>query len=105
MARPTKQGIDYITQKTPLKEENIKFGYLLKKFFDPTNPSWQKTTPISREECLRICEKYGKNFYPGDPLGFLDSQLLVAFQDHTPDNTLPILWGSDNSNWKPLLRR
>jgi len=100
----TEQGINYIIQKIPLKKENIKYGSLLPKFFDPTNPIWKKTTPITREECLKVCEDYGKKLVPGDPLGFLDSQLLVAFQDHTPDNTLPIMWWN-NSNWKPLLKR
>jgi len=101
----TEQGINYITQETPLKRENIKCGYLLPKFFDPNNPIWDKTTPITREECLRICEEYGKKLWPEYPLGFLDSQLLVAYQDHTPDNTLPILWWKNNGDWNPLLKR
>ena len=101
----TKQDINYITRNTPLKKENIRYGFFFKKFFDPANSIWKKTTPISREECLRVCETYGKKLYPEDPLGFIDSQLLVAFQDHTPDNTLPILWWSENRNWKPLLKR
>lgn len=101
----TKEGINYITRNTPLQEENIKYGYLLNKLFDPTNPTWKKTTPVSREVCLQTCQKYGETLYPEYPLGFLDSQLLVAFQDHTPDNTIPVLWMSEDSNWEALLRR
>lgn len=101
----TEQGINYITQNIPIKRENINYGYLFTKFFDSSNPVWKKTTPITREECLRICKEYGKKLYFDYPLGFLDAQLLVAFQDHTPDNTLPVLWWSENDNWEPLLKR
>ena len=38
------------------------------------------------------------------PLGFNDGAYLIGFEYNTPDNTLPIFWGTSN-NWKPIFTR
>jgi len=49
-----------------------------------------------------IASKYGRNLFC-DALGYSDCQLLLGFLHNTPDNTLPIIWSSDN--WKPIFKR
>ena len=99
----TEFGIEEISNSIP--EIEFFYGKLLKKLFDDDNPVWKKSTIISKDIIKEVCEKYG-NMLLLDPdllLGYRDSQLLIGFQDHTPDNTIPILWFSDN--WQNLLQR
>lgn len=49
----------------------------------------------------QLCSIYGASLEPAMPLGYRDSELLVAFHDFCPNNTLPIFW-SVNSGWTPL---
>ncbi len=55
-----------------------------------------------------MCEYYGKKITTGYmnnyPLGFDDGQYMIGFSYNTPDNTLPIFWGTGN-NWYPLFER
>ncbi len=53
-----------------------------------------------------FCYEYGKQFESKNckPLGFDNSQGLVAFAHTTPNNTLPIFWSSKN-DWYPLFPR
>jgi hypothetical protein len=54
---------------------------------------------------------YGEMLYPKGPLGYDDSQALIAFSHNTPNNTLPIIWASENNEktigipWNPILER
>lgn len=65
-----------------------------------------KIKPIAKE----FCEYYGKVAMQGwgymckHPLGYKDGQYLFGFEYNTPDNTLPIFWGS-NEEWCPLFKR
>ncbi|MFW0716556.1 hypothetical protein [Pedobacter sp. N23S346] len=58
-----------------------------------------------------IAELYGQKLYPLGPLGYDDSQALIVFAHNTPNNTLPIIWASDNNEksieypWNPLFER
>jgi hypothetical protein len=47
---------------------------------------------ISKKEAEEIARYYGNSLFPGSPLGYADSQLLLGFQHNVPDNTLPIIW-------------
>lgn len=59
-----------------------------------------------------FCYHYGEKLCPvlpkvdNKPLGYKNSQALVAFEHSTPNNTLPVIWYDDPSiPWKPLFPR
>jgi hypothetical protein len=67
-----------------------------------------------------FCFKYGNNLYPLEnyvknitkhhPLGFQNSQALIAFEHSIPNNTLTIIWAncknkSNGVSWNPLFPR
>lgn len=62
-----------------------------------------------------FCYKYGVKMFPDDkksqkPLGYENSQSLVAFEHATPNNSLPILWfdkqlPGTNHPWFPIFPR
>ncbi len=66
---------------------------------------------VERAAVRRLCEKYGEKLYPTHPLGYDDSQALLAFHHNTPNNTLPIIWAGVESesepsySWHPLFTR
>jgi len=49
-------------------------------------------------------EKYGLLLSEKRPLGYGDTGGLLAFHYNTPNNTLPVVWSSQNG-WLPLFRR
>lgn len=53
-----------------------------------------------------LAEKYGKLITPKTPLGFGNVGLLTAYHFQCPNNSLPILWASNENTstypWKPL---
>lgn len=63
-----------------------------------------------RERAKDFCELYGKIAMEGygymieHPVGFCDGQLMISFEYNTPNNTLPIFWGTGNG-WIPLFKR
>jgi hypothetical protein len=67
--------------------------------------------PDLRNRTKEIAQEYGEQLYPLGPLGYDDSQALIAFSYNTPNNTLPIIWASSNNekakgmNWNPLFER
>jgi len=60
-----------------------------------------------RNRAKEIARYYGLKLHKKYPLGYNDGQLLIVFHDNCPDNSLPVLWASGNSNldWKPLFKR
>ena len=57
-----------------------------------------------RPNAKKLCEHYGKKCLPSYPLGYSNGQYLFGFYYNIPNNTLPIIWSSQN-NWKPIFRR
>ena len=62
-----------------------------------------------RIEARRIVLEMGLQLRPDKPLGYEDSQMLVAFYDNCPNNTVPIIWASPVAGtairWQPLFPR
>lgn len=56
------------------------------------------------EKAKRLASDRGARLEPKHPLGYGESEALVAFERSCPNNTLPILWSS-SSNWVPLFKR
>lgn len=62
--------------------------------------------PIAEE----FCYLYGQTAVEGwgymekYPLGYDNGQYMIGFEYNTPDNTLPIFWGTGNG-WNPLFIR
>lgn len=77
------------------------------KLFKTETSPFKISSNIS--EMKRMATKYGKeiptiNFPPySSPMGFDNTEALVAFSHTTPNNTLPIIWGS--SKWYPIYPR
>lgn len=64
-------------------------------------------SPDERMEAKGIARNYGIELVKKSPLGYNDCQLLVAFHDNCPNNTLPILWkeSTGKTKWMPLFKR
>lgn len=95
-----KDGVKHIKSKYPALTVH---GERREKIFSPHGSVFgyrPKMLPI-RE----FCYKYGLQLGPNDhALGFENSQALVAFSHTTPNNTVPIIWSS-NQGWRPLYPR
>ena len=65
----------------------------------------------TRNRLQDMCVKYGEKLYPKHPLGYDDTQALIVFPHNTTNNTLPIIWASENNEktvgtpWSPLWDR
>lgn len=55
-----------------------------------------------RDKLKAILQKYGSPLYQDHPLGYKNASALVGFFYSTPNNTLPIFWGS-SKDWVSLL--
>lgn len=79
-------------------------------FSDSTYVFSEKRIADIREAAREFCELYGKRavkncgYMTNYPLGFDDGQYMISFEYNTPDNTLPIFWGTGNG-WIPLFTR
>lgn len=62
--------------------------------------------PIAREFCRRYgsIATTGCGYMQQHPLGYNDGQYMIGFKYNTPDNTLPIFWGT-GGGWVPLFKR
>lgn len=60
-----------------------------------------------RNRAKQIVLEHGRLLTKRHPLGYEDTQLLVAFHDNCPNNTLPILWcnSTREKQWIPLFKR
>lgn len=61
-------------------------------------------TPIETKRAQELCRYLGEKLEPKTPLGYSDSQALIAFPMNCPNNTLPIFW-KKTSGWHPLFER
>lgn len=65
-----------------------------------------KIKPIAQE----FCKIYGQiavtgwDYMESHPLGYKNGQYMIGFDYNTPDNTLPIFWGT-GKDWNPLFTR
>ena len=60
--------------------------------------------PNDRSLAKEVAEQKGVALFREHPLGYRDSQALVAFDGHCPNNSLPILWSTSNG-WPALFPR
>ena len=60
--------------------------------------------PYDRDRAKEIAERQGVVLFQEHPLGYGNSQALVVFADHCPNNSLPILWSTRNG-WPTLFPR
>ena len=60
--------------------------------------------PIDRERAKDVAEQKGVALFSDHPLGYQNTQALIVFDDHCPNNSLPILW-SDKDGWPALFPR
>ena len=98
----TKEGIKHIAKNTGF--EVITDKRIGKNELPFSKNSKIFTTQEERNKAEEIVRKYGEILYPGNPLGYKNSQALIGFFYSTPNNTLPIFW-SINEKWHPLLTR
>lgn len=52
----------------------------------------------------KLCRYYGAKIDPRNPLGYRRGQYLFGFYYNTPNNSLPIIWGT-LGGWIPLFNR
>ena len=53
-----------------------------------------------------LFRRAGDQLWASHPLGFMDSQLLLAFEYNTPDNTLTAIWSKGpDEGWSPIFER
>lgn len=71
-----------------------------------SDPKVKDIIGFAKEFCL----EYGRIAVQGEPymfkwpLGFADGEYLIGFEYNTPDNSLPIFWGTGNG-WIPIFKR
>jgi hypothetical protein len=62
------------------------------------------TYPKYIESCKKFVQHYGNKINSKIPLGYKNGEYTFGFFYNTPDNTLPIFWGTDNG-WCPIFKR
>lgn len=98
----TNEGVEFVRSNTGF---NVVVDKVIHKEELPFVESSRIFTDVDeRKKAEKIVRKYGELLYPGNELGYKDSQGLVGFFYSTPNNTLPIFW-STNEKWHPLLPR
>ena len=64
-----------------------------------------------RRRLQKLAEKYGARLFPEHPLGYGNTQAMIAWQHtgHAPNNSLPIIWAGPRNEakiaWKPMFER
>ncbi|KAA6322313.1 hypothetical protein EZS27_028130 [termite gut metagenome] len=61
-------------------------------------------TPSEKRKVKHICQSKGELLEEKYPLGYSDSQTIIAFPMNCPNNTLPIFW-KETKNWVPIFKR
>lgn len=81
-----------------------------KTFSDSAYVFSDKRVSAIRLTAREFCSMYGLiathgcGYMSTHPLGYDDGQYMIGFEYNTPDNTLPIFWGTGNG-WVPLFTR
>jgi hypothetical protein len=103
-------GLNKVKQSSPF--DMVFTTKLLRESEKAFSDSTEIFTDISiRTKIKDMAINYGCILYPKGPLGYDDSQALIAFSHSTPNNTLPIIWASENNEktigvpWNPLWER
>jgi hypothetical protein len=102
----SKAGIDRVRAESAFDrvEAVFEIDETYKCFSDSSRHFASPPAGVTKDAARAVAQTYGAVLEPTQPLGFADSQLLIAFHHNTPDNTLPIMW-SDANGWLPPFRR
>lgn len=57
-----------------------------------------------KNNCHKMCNRYGRKLEPNYPFGYKNGQMLIGFHHNTPNNSLPIFW-SERKSWNPIFKR
>ena len=91
-----------IEAETPLKVICVELLDERDRVFSPDCPVFDDDD--ERQRAHEICRRHGEMLCPDFPLGYDDSQALIAFEYQTPNNSLPVLW-SNAKRWMPIFER
>ena len=102
-----KEKLENAIKKVPFDAEVVVNDLLTEADQCFTDQSEVFSSPSERDRAKQIALEYGGQLEKRQPLGYKDSQLLVAFYDNCPNNTLPILRkeSTENVKWMPLFKR
>ena len=96
------RAVEYVQAQTPFK-------VICVELLDERDRAFSSKCVIfsndeERRRAEEICRWHGQVLCPQHPLGYDNSQALVAFEYQTPNNSLPILW-SNARGWIPIFER
>ena len=97
-----REAIVYVQTQTPFKVICVERLDERDRVFSPECSIFSNDEERRRAE--EICRRHGEMLCPQNPLGYDDSQALIAFEYQTPNNSLPILW-SQAKGWIPIFER
>lgn len=104
------EGISYI--KSNAEFQAVVAGQILTDEEMAFSENSYVFTEKERDIIKPICEKYGSQLFKKHPLGYDNTQALIVFPHNTPNNTLPIIWASNDNEtstgeiqWRPLWNR
>jgi hypothetical protein len=97
-----KRGIEHVHAETPLKVICVELLDERDRVFSPECAIFPRDE--ERKHAEEICRRHGQVLCPQHPLGYDDSQALIALEYQTPNNSLPILWSSAKG-WIPIFER
>lgn len=110
-------GVEQIKRRVPefFRVDVVEKLSDVDRAFDSASPIFKTNHERARAKAMAL--KLGIRVLPNIPeydprerhaLGWENSQALIAFEHNTPNNTLPIIWGTGiyrGKPWKPLLAR
>jgi len=95
-------AVEYIQENTPFKVICVELLDERDRAFSPECAVFSDDEERRRTE--EICRRHGEVLWPTNPLGYDNSQALIAFEHQIPNNSLPILW-SNAKGWIPIFER
>ena len=74
--------------------------------FSSSSRYFDTTDDFDKAECKRMCAAHGARLSRRNPLGYGGVELLLGFHHNVPNNTLPIIWYTENPDvWTPIFPR